>query len=186
MPSTRDIQQHFGFASQTAAMSHLRALERKGAIRRLPGKARAVAFPEDIDRVETVVIPVMNGQRKHSATDGAELPAGRITIDIDSIGTQHGTKPFAIRVSDDSLAGAHICNGDNVILVEREPASNDIVAAVISGQMTLKRYVLDEGEAWLHCESESRQPAIPAKDIPIKGVMVGLFRGVKSAVPAAV
>ena len=29
MPSTRDIQQHFGFASQTAAMSHLKALERK-------------------------------------------------------------------------------------------------------------------------------------------------------------
>ncbi len=27
MPSTRDIQRHFGFASQTAAMSHLRALE---------------------------------------------------------------------------------------------------------------------------------------------------------------
>jgi SOS-response transcriptional repressor LexA len=30
MPSTRDIQRHFGFSSQTAAMSHLRALEKKG------------------------------------------------------------------------------------------------------------------------------------------------------------
>ena len=28
MPSTREIQHHFGFASQTAAVSHLRALER--------------------------------------------------------------------------------------------------------------------------------------------------------------
>ena len=27
IPSTREIQEHFGFASQTAAMSHLRALE---------------------------------------------------------------------------------------------------------------------------------------------------------------
>ncbi|HRQ88611.1 MAG TPA: repressor LexA, partial [Bacteroidia bacterium] len=26
MPSTREIQEHFGFASQTAAVSHLRAL----------------------------------------------------------------------------------------------------------------------------------------------------------------
>ena len=32
MPSTREIQNHFGFASQTAAVSHLRALEKKGAI----------------------------------------------------------------------------------------------------------------------------------------------------------
>ena len=32
MPSTRELQHYFGFASQTAAMSHLRALERKGVI----------------------------------------------------------------------------------------------------------------------------------------------------------
>src|SRR6478735_2552745 len=57
MPSTRDIQSHFGFASQTAAMSHLRALERKGVIRRLAGKARAVVFPDEMDR-ETVDVPV--------------------------------------------------------------------------------------------------------------------------------
>lgn len=38
MPSTREIQQHFGFAS------HLRALERKGAIRLHPRKARAIAM----------------------------------------------------------------------------------------------------------------------------------------------
>ena len=37
MPSTREIQEHFGFASQTAAVSHLRALERKGAITRREG-----------------------------------------------------------------------------------------------------------------------------------------------------
>ncbi len=50
MPSTREIQQHFGFASQTAAVSHLRALERKGAIKKLAGKARALVFPEDLGR----------------------------------------------------------------------------------------------------------------------------------------
>jgi len=58
MPSTREIQAHFGFASQTAAMSHLRALERKGVIVRLPGKARAVVFPEDLEREEVVDIPI--------------------------------------------------------------------------------------------------------------------------------
>ena len=58
MPSTREIQHYFGFASQTAAMSHLRVLERKGAIQRLPGKARAVVFPEDLDRGEMIDVPV--------------------------------------------------------------------------------------------------------------------------------
>jgi repressor LexA len=37
MPSTRDIQKHFGFSSQTAAMSHLRALEKKGVIQHSNG-----------------------------------------------------------------------------------------------------------------------------------------------------
>lgn len=32
LPSTREIQSHFGFASQTGAMGHLRALARKGMI----------------------------------------------------------------------------------------------------------------------------------------------------------
>ena len=59
MPSTRDIQKHFGFASQTAAMGHLRALERKGVIRRLAGKARAVVFPKDHQvRSQMMDVPV--------------------------------------------------------------------------------------------------------------------------------
>ena len=40
IPSTREIQEFFGFASQTAAMNHLKALERKGVISRRAGKAR--------------------------------------------------------------------------------------------------------------------------------------------------
>jgi len=43
MPSTREIQTHFGFKSQTAAMGHLRALEKKGVIQRLAGK-RSLTF----------------------------------------------------------------------------------------------------------------------------------------------
>ena len=46
MLSSREIQQHFAFASQTAAMDLLRVLERKGAIRRLKGKALAVVPAE--------------------------------------------------------------------------------------------------------------------------------------------
>jgi SOS-response transcriptional repressor LexA len=42
-PSTYEIQEHFGFASQTAAVNHLRALERN-AIRLL----ERMGFPEDV------------------------------------------------------------------------------------------------------------------------------------------
>src|ERR1700761_7248075 len=58
MPSTREIQEFFGFASQTAAVNHLRALEKKGIIQRRPGKARAVAVISQL-RLEPIVdVPI--------------------------------------------------------------------------------------------------------------------------------
>lgn len=46
-PSSREIQHHFGFASQTAAMGHLKALRAKGAIANHDGKARASVLASD-------------------------------------------------------------------------------------------------------------------------------------------
>ena len=39
IPSSREIQEYFGFASQTAAMNHLKALEKKGVITRQAGQS---------------------------------------------------------------------------------------------------------------------------------------------------
>src|SRR4051794_25860797 len=58
IPSTREIQQHFGFASQTAAVNHLKALQRKGIIQRLAGKARAVALVSQLHREPIVDVPL--------------------------------------------------------------------------------------------------------------------------------
>lgn len=42
MPTTRDIQVHFKFSSQNAAMALLKAIEKKGYISRVEGRARAI------------------------------------------------------------------------------------------------------------------------------------------------
>jgi repressor LexA len=41
-PSSRDIQEHFGFQSQTAAVNHIKALAKKGLVKVNPNIARAV------------------------------------------------------------------------------------------------------------------------------------------------
>ena len=41
-PTIREIQSRFGFRSPNGAACHLRALERKGVIKRDPKKARAI------------------------------------------------------------------------------------------------------------------------------------------------
>lgn len=176
MPSTREIQHFFGFASQTAAMSHLRALERKGVIQRLPGKARAVVFPEELDRGEIVDIPVYGTIAAGMAQDVEQDRQGCISIDIASLGLPRHSKTFALKVRGDSMIDAHICSGDTVILEFREPRKGDIVAALIDGETTLKRYLIEKGKPFLRAENEDFPDLIPARELVIQGVMIALLR----------
>ncbi|BCX49469.1 transcriptional regulator family, repressor lexA [Haloferula helveola] len=176
MPSTREIQHHFGFASQTAAMSHLRALERKGAIQRLPNKARAVVFPEDLDREAIVDIPIYGDIAAGMAQDAPPEREGCVSIDIASLGIRPNARTFALRVRGDSMIDAHICDGDTVILEFREPRKGDVVAALIDGETTLKRYVIKDRRPYLHAENPDYPDLIPARELVIQGVMIGLLR----------
>ena len=74
------------------------------------------------------------------------------------------------------MIDAHICDGDTVILEFREPRQGDIVAALIDGETTLKRFVMDNGRPFLHAENESFPDIIPARELVVQGVMVGLLR----------
>ncbi len=176
MPSTRDIQRHFGFASQTAAMSHLKALEKKGVIRRLAGMARAVSFPEDMERPETVTIPIYGSIPAGFASDNPESKDGSLSLDFESLGLSRTSNPFALRVRGDSMIGAHICHGDHVILVQKDPKPRDVVAALIDGEITLKRYLTEGSKPYLRAENPKYPDLIPVQELMIQGVMVGLLR----------
>ncbi|MCX6866166.1 MAG: transcriptional repressor LexA [Verrucomicrobia bacterium] len=176
MPSTREIQHSFGFASQTAAMSHLRALERKGVIQRLAGKARAVIFPEDLDRGEIVDIPMYGNIAAGMSQDAEPERQGCISVDISALGIPRHARTFALKVRGDSMINAHICHGDTVILEFREPRKGDIVAALIDGETTLKRYLIEKGKPFLRAENSRYPDLIPARELVIQGVLIALFR----------
>ena len=176
MPSTREIQKHFGFASQTAAVNHLRAHEKHGIIRRQPGKARAVALVAQLRRKPILDIPVYGeiSAGLGEASDHASMEL--LTVDAVSAGLPPSARVFALKVRGDSMVGAHICNGDLVILEFRAPVSGDIVAAIIDGETTLKRYLIEDGEAYLHAENPDFPDLIPTFELIIQGVMVALIR----------
>ena len=176
MPSTREIQHYFGFASQTAAMSHLRALERKRVILRLPGKARAVIFPDELDRGEIVDIPIYGHIAAGMAQEVDQDKQGCISIDIAALGLPRHARTFALKVRGDSMIDAHICNGDTVILEFREPRKGDIVAALIDGETTLKRYLVERGKPFLRAENADFPDLIPAQELVIQGVLIALLR----------
>jgi len=176
MPSTREIQHYFGFASQTAAMSHLRALERKGVIQRLAGKARAVIFPEDLDRAEIAHIPIYGEIAAGMSQDAEPECQGAISVDIAALGIARNARTFALKVRGDSMIDAHICHGDTVILQLREPRKGDIVAALIDGETTLKRYLVEKGQPFLRAANRAYPDLIPARQLLIQGVLIALLR----------
>jgi repressor LexA len=179
MPSTRDIQKHFGFSSQTAAMSHLRALERKGVIQRHAHKARAVVFPADLERAEIVDVPIYGMIPAGYASDQEQRAEGSVSVDTYTLGLSRSAKAFALKVRGESMIGANICDGDVVILEAKEPRPRDIVAALIDGETTLKRFVIEKGQPFLHAENPDFPDLIPATELIIQGVMQALIRQVR-------
>ncbi len=170
MPSTREIQRHFGFASQTAAVNHLKALERKGCLRRLPGDL--------IPTRSSVIsrIPLLGSIPAGLPTFEEEIVDGGVGVDLASIGVSETARTFALTVRGDSMIGAHIQEGDVVVLEYKEPRDGDVVAALIDGETTLKRFVLDGGQPYLKAENPAYPDLVPAMELVVQGVVVALTR----------
>ena len=77
------------------------------------------------------------------------------------------------------MIGALIGDGDLVILEIREPRPKDIVAALIDGESTLKRYVVKDSQPFLQAENPEFPDLLPARELLIQGVMIGLIRHVR-------
>jgi repressor LexA len=174
-PSTREIQSHFRFASQTSVMQYLAALERKGFLQRHAGKARALITP--VQKVRIHDVPIYGQIPAGMSALTEQDIEGHVSLDTQSanVSKNHGT--FALRVRGDSMIGAHILDGDVVILEQSKEVHNgDIVAALIDGETTLKRYVVDHGRPYLKAENSRYPNLIPARELKIQGVMVSLVR----------
>lgn len=175
-PSLREIQAHFGFASPFAVQRHVDALIEKGALRRLEGKARGIlpaAYPR---RGALAEIPLFGTIPAGLPTAAEQEPDSYVSVDTASLGVRPNAKLFALRVRGDSMTNASILDGDVVFLTPRDPRPRDIVAALIDGESTLKRFLLQRGRPFLRAENPRYPDLLPAHELVIQGVMVGLLR----------
>src|SRR6266571_8751307 len=113
-PSTREIQKHFGFASQTSVMQYLDALERKGFLDRHARKARALITP--MQKVRITDIPIYGYIPAGMATLTEQTALGHVSLDSRSANASKNARTFALKVRGDSMVNAHILDGDVVIL----------------------------------------------------------------------
>jgi repressor LexA len=174
-PSIHEIGKQFKIASTNGVSDHLKALEKKGYIRRV-GK-RAIELVNAVGKsvlTTTREVPVLGKVAAGKPLLSEENIEGTITIP-DDMGSG---KQFALRVKGDSMIDAGILDGDRVIVKQQAAAENgDIVCAVIEGEATLKRFFKKGGVITLKAENEKYPPITVAEgEFRIVGRIVGLLR----------
>jgi repressor LexA len=110
-----------------------------------------------------------------------EAPAPEEHIELDPALLRSGPREpvYGLRVRGDSMIGAHICDGDLAFIAPQPGRAGQIVAALIDGASTLKRLVVaDDGRAYLKAENPAYPPLLPAWELVVQGVLVGLYRPV--------
>lgn len=184
-PSFREIEAHFGFHSTNAVMGHIRALERKGYITRVPGQARTFRMAMDLrdeakpeGAIDVIEIPVY-GSIAAGYPEGVEVSGeiGRLQIDTETAGIRRMRRSFALRVRGESMIDVGILDGDTVIIEQCSPRDGDIVAALIDGETTLKRFINRAGKSpYLKAENRNFPELHPVAELVIQGVARSVVR----------
>ncbi len=176
-PSSREIQHGMGFSSQSVADHYLTALERKGAIERARRKARGLTLKAKLaETAPLLTIPFYGTIPAGLPVFSEQESDACLTIDAETLELPANARTFALRVRGDSMVGAGILDGDNIILEFRDPQHGDIVAALIDGETTLKRFLVKNRRPYLKAENPKYPDLIPAQELVVQGVMVGLLR----------
>lgn len=136
-----------------------------GRILRAPARKRVFSV---VNIVGT--IPAGRGENTE------RLDLGSLPVDLEALGIKRSARVFALRVRGDSMDGAKISDGDVVLVEAREPRPGDIVAALIDGETTLKRFVARDGEVFLRAENPKYPDLIPLNDLVVQGVVRAVVR----------
>lgn len=80
-------------------------------------------------------------------------------LDLNELVISHPVSTFYVKVEGESMIEAGIRSGD-ILVVDRskEPAHGKIVVAVVGGEFTVKRFVINKEGAWLVPENPAFKP----------------------------
>lgn len=183
-PTVKEIMAYFNFASPTSVTTQLQALEKKGSIKRLEGRARGI-IPLSNNREKEykelfASIVVLEGYVKAGEFMSVEEEMISETIDFPRSIVGYDDDVFFMRVKGDSMIEAHIQEDDLILIKKNIAARNgDIVVAIVDidegEEITVKRFFQDEYYIRLMPENKNYEPII-RKSVKIVGKVVSVIR----------
>ncbi len=179
-PTVREIGERFRVTPR-AAFDHLRALERKGYLKRRTASGRTSRALTLAERPTTSrEIPILGRIAAGTPLQSEENREGTLPVSPDWFGGR-AEEIFSLRVRGESMIGAHIVDGDVVVVRRQEHAQpGDIVVALVDGEATVKRFGRDGHAVVLRPENPAMPPIVVRpgeREVRILGRVVGLVRG---------
>jgi repressor LexA len=185
-PSVREIGEAVGLTSTSSVAHQLRALERKGYLRRDPNRPRAVGVRPVESALDTSEVSEGSSARPTPTfvpvvgriAAGGPVLAEQAIEDVFPLPKEivgEGSL-FLLRVAGDSMVEAAITDGDWVVIRQQPTAENgDIVAAMIDGEATVKTFKRRDGHVWLLPHNPAYEP-IPGDEATVLGRVVAVLR----------
>jgi repressor LexA len=182
-PTWAEIARAFGFRQTRSAQKHLQALEAKGYLTLLPGKARGIRMSGSAQpsrRSEQLRLPIL-GRVAAGMPIGAdaplEHPAERHLL-LDRL-LFSAPPDYLLRVQGDSMRDDGILDGD-LVAVHRtvEVRDGQTVVARLDDEITIKRLQVTPDRIRLLPRNPDYAPIEiqPGQDFAIEGLYCGLVR----------
>ncbi|MEQ5801915.1 transcriptional repressor LexA [Halomonas sp. H10-9-1] len=184
-PTRAEIARALGFRSPNAAEEHLRALERKGAIRMIAGTSRGIRLPAQEAEADTG-----SGE---SPSQGlpiiGEVAAGSPILAAEHIDRYCPLPPeyftpradYLLRVRGLSMKDIGILEGDLLAVHRTDRVRNgQIVVARLEEEVTVKRFERKGHRVTLLAENPEFAPIeldLRHDPLEIEGIGVGVIRG---------
>jgi len=174
-PTMQEIGDYLGLTKVTV-FEHVGALEGKGLLHRgAKHKARSLRvsgkceFPDERPTRIPLVGVIAAGVPIEAVED-------RQTVDLEDLFDRPG-ETFVLRVTGQSMADEHICDGDLVVCERRSEARNGetVVALLADGEATLKKFYREKGRIRLQPANPDFEP-IYTDSVDIQGVVIGVVR----------
>jgi len=179
-PSVREIGRRFGIYPATV-QDHIQALERKGYLQKKRFQSRTLSVPASSRRqVSGTGIPIIG-----RVAAGLPLLAQENVEDMIQLPKEWAPAgAFLLKVQGNSMEGAHILDGDYVLVHPQQTATNgEIVVALIGEEATVKRFYRTERGITLKAENPKYQPIeierSEATPFSIIGKVMGVLRVMK-------
>ncbi len=182
-PTILEIQKEFSFKSPNAVQDHIRAIERKGLIRRSPNKWRGLELvgtaktKNEAAQLSTIAVPLIGRVAAGSPILAEENIEGIISVDRSLV--HRATKLFALHIHGDSMIKAGIYDRDIVVAQQQSVAENgDIIIALLGNEATVKRFYRKKNIVFLKPENDTMRPIKVNKreDFRILGKVVSTLR----------